>query len=197
MAPALTSSSSPKQLLYHHPTLHPVSPWNFLQGSAGNYFSSLFVLCSFRNTAFVSLCLHQASLRALQTSFCEEFSLSNAHLRNANFYKWEMFSNIMGTVYAFVEIRESGNVTQWWHYSNSTNSQKLTEMLSLTYRIFLCGLLLLLAAACDNQLVRRRAQITAHSKCLPFPCAFQRDAARFKGRQEISLPSHLPISKAS
>lgn len=52
---------------------------------SGNCFLLLFVLCLFRNIAFVSMWLHWAAPHPPNTSFCQEFCLSNAHLKNANF----------------------------------------------------------------------------------------------------------------
>lgn len=104
---------------------------------SGNYFLPLFALCSFRNIALVCGRLHRAALHTLNTSFRKEFCLSNAHLKNANFFKWEMFSNIMDTVYVFVKIRESGNVTQWWHYSDSENSKTHWNAVSHVYSLSL------------------------------------------------------------
>lgn len=106
------------------PPSSSVSHWNFLQGPLQSRFSPSFVPCSFRDAAFVSTCLHWAALHTLSTSSCNELCLYNARIRDANFCKWEMFSNIMYTVYFCGDQRiwqcyTAMTLFQLWKFKNS------------------------------------------------------------------------------
>lgn len=85
----------------------------------------------------------------------------------------------MDTVYGFVEIRESGNVTHSDDIIPTLTIQKIIEMLSVMDLVFLCGLLLL-PAACGYQLVRGRAEITGTFQMFVFPTHFSEGNSMFQ-----------------
>lgn len=152
-APALTPSRGTRQLLYNS-----VSPSNFLQGPLEpRCFSPLFVLCSFRNTA--------PWARACAGQPCTLWTAASAfqmHILGMQIFANEECSLTLWIQFIFVEIRESGSVTQWWHYSNSENSKTHWNTVG-------CVFCFSAASWWDEE-----HRLQAHSKCLSFPCTFSK-----------------------
>lgn len=99
-------------------------PWNFPKRALEITFSTYLFLGSLRvQDLWACACILQpCSLPSAGSEHQHSAFLRNI-LGMQIFCKWKTFSRVMDTVCIFVEIRESGNITRWRHYSNSKDSK--------------------------------------------------------------------------
>lgn len=161
-APALTPSRGTRQLLYNYPPppSSSVSPWNFLQGPLeSRFFSLLFVPCSFRNTALWARACTGQPCTLWASAVSSAFLM---HILGMQIFANAKCSLTLWIQFIFVEIRESGNVTQWWHYSNTEHSETRWNTVSCVFSFS--------AASWWEE----EHRLETHSKCLSFPCTFSK-----------------------
>lgn len=143
------------------PPSNSVNPWTFLQGYLGSSFLPFIYSLLLQEH---SICEHVPALGSPAHSehqLCSELCLL-VHFLGMQIFANEKCSLTLWIQFIFVEIRESGNVTQWWHYSYSENSKTHWNTISCVFS-FSAG-----------SWWEEEHRLQAHSKCLSFPCTFSK-----------------------